>query len=132
MRTGLYSLATVAKFLGKRPRDMERMIEEDGLPAVPVPGEEESRYKFAATQLCAWLNARSKGRRWTVEEVIAELDRCEASRDVDDFAGSLALVRELQTLCEAAQSSLSRGQACPNTMKAICNVAKGISTEEAA
>jgi len=45
---------------------------------VPVPGDKRQRYKFGATQLTAWLNKRSKGARWTVDEVIAELTQLRA------------------------------------------------------
>ena len=132
MSAGLYSREIVARFLGKRPRDIDRMIEDDHLPAVPVPGEKEVRYKFGATQLCAWLNESAKGRRWTLDELILELSRCESESDGSEYAESLALVQELQTLCEAAARHLAQGRACPKTMRAIVDVAKEIPTEEAA
>ena len=107
MSMGLYSREVVAAWLGKRVEEIERMIEEDDLPAVKMPSAERVRHKFSATQLTAWLNKRSN-RRWTVDEVIAELERC-VTREIDPaLAEALGKVAELRALCEAAEAALLR------------------------
>lgn len=123
MSAGLYSREVVATFLGKRVEEIERMIEEDGLPAVPVPGDKRQRYKFGATQLTAWLNKRSKGARWTVDEVIAELARCAPDKGRDSAVEALAKVQELRDLCEVAERSYRRGLRCAKIESAIVQVA---------
>ncbi len=35
---GLYTVAQVARYFGSRPQEVARMIREDGLPAVELPG----------------------------------------------------------------------------------------------
>ena len=115
---GLYPLETVACFLRKKRQEVLRMIQEDGLPSVRLPSEKrEGTAKFSATQLTAWLNKH--GQRWTVEELIGELDRCQASEPDPLIVSRLGLVSELRTLCEAAERSLRAGRNCPRTVKAI-------------
>jgi hypothetical protein len=74
MSMGLYSRETVAAWLGKRVAEVDRMIREDGLPAVPVPSGKRIRHKFSASQLTIWLNQRAT-MRWTVDMLRDELDR---------------------------------------------------------
>jgi hypothetical protein len=80
MKAGLYSRETVAAWLGKRPTEINRMVEEDGLPAVKLGSALKVRYKFSAAQLQRWLNARSNV-HWTVAELHDELSRVQASGD---------------------------------------------------
>ena len=82
MSAGLYSREVVAKLLGKRLAEIDRMIAEDGLPAVEVPSGKRVRYKFAASMLLGWLNGRTRNHQWTLEMLIEELDRCEAAEEV--------------------------------------------------
>jgi hypothetical protein len=74
MRAGLYSRETVAQWLGKKPTEINRMVEEDGLPAVRLGSALKVRYKFSAAQLQAWLNARSNV-QWSITELHDELSR---------------------------------------------------------
>ena len=124
MSVGLYSREVVAAMLGKRVEEIERMIEEDGLPAVKMPSAE---HKFSATQLTAWLNKRSN-RRWTVEEVIAELERC-VTRENPALAEALGKVAELRALCEAAEAALLRSGECPRVMRALHDLAGELNRE---
>jgi hypothetical protein len=132
MKPGLYSRGTVALFLRKKVEEIERMIEEDGLPAVPVPSTaRQPRHKFSATQLTTWLNLRSTT-KWTVEQVIAELDRCEPSKVDATMQAALEAVTELRSLCDAAEPMLRKGLPCPRLVKSIKDVAKELSVEGAA
>lgn len=126
MSMGLYSREVVAAWLGKRVEEIERMIEEDGL-AVKMPSAERVRHKFSATQLTAWLNKRSN-RRWTVEEVIAELERC-VTRENPALAEALGKVAELRALCEAAEAALLRSGECPRVMRALQDLAGELNRE---
>lgn len=73
MSAGLYSRDVVAKWMGKRVTELERMIREDGLPSVRLPARQKVRHKFSASQLVRWLNQRSN-MAWTVELLREELD----------------------------------------------------------
>lgn len=127
MSVGLYSREVVAAMLGKRVEEIERMIEEDGL-AVKMPSAERVRHKFSAPQLTAWLNKRSN-RRWTVDEVIAELERC-VTREIDPaLAEALGKVAELRALCEAAEAALLRSGECPRVMRALQDLAGELNRE---
>lgn len=128
MSMGLYSREVVAAWLGKRVEEIGRMIEEDDLPAVKMPSAERARHKFSATQLTAWLNKRSN-RRWTVDEVIAELERC-VTREIDPaLAEALGKVAELRALCEAAEAALLRSGECPRVMRALQDLAGELNPE---
>jgi hypothetical protein len=77
MSLGLYSRDVVAAWLGKRVAELERMVAEDGFPAVKLPAAKRVRYKFSISQMVVWLNARSTA-KWTIETLEAELDRAAA------------------------------------------------------
>jgi hypothetical protein len=77
MSLGLYSREVVAAWLGKRVAELERMVEEDGFPAIKLPSAKRIRYKFSVGQMVVWLNGRSTA-RWTVAELEEELDRVAA------------------------------------------------------
>lgn len=121
MSVGLYSREVVAAWLGKRVDEIDRMTEDDGLPCVLLPSEKRTRAKFAASQLTDWLNARSK-RRWTIHDVIAELDRCVPRAEDPVIERQLEGVNELRGLCEAAASVLRDGKACPRLLGAMAAV----------
>ena len=119
--TGLYSREEVAAFFGKKVEDVKRMIAEDGLPVVVMPGKTRGRSKFSALQLWRWLNARS-ATRWTVEDVIAELERCVPSQEKRCALPVLARIVELQGLCAAAEVALRKGVICARLLRAIGTV----------
>jgi len=132
MSVGLYSREVVAVFLGKKVEEVERMIDEDDLPAVPLMSEKRTRHKFSATQLTAWLNKRAKGQRWTVDQVIAELDRCVPDPAITAASAKLVKVGELQALCEAASRTLRNGLDCPRLLRAMADVVEELKPKEAA
>lgn len=79
MSIGLYSRDVVAAWLRKRVDEVERMIREDGLPAVSLPSAGRTRYKFSATHLAKWMSARSNV-IWDATEIRRELDAVIAQR----------------------------------------------------
>jgi hypothetical protein len=83
MSAGLYSREVVAKLLGKKVTEIERMIQEDGLPAVALKSGQRVRYKFAASMLLVWMNQHTRNQKWTIEMLIQELDRCDRVDQVD-------------------------------------------------
>lgn len=74
MSVGLYTVAHVAAYLGKRPQEVAKMIDRDGLPAVNLPGEARVVRKITLHGLHRWLSERAVGGRFmTVDELAREL-----------------------------------------------------------
>ncbi|HRJ11407.1 MAG TPA: hypothetical protein PK490_12310 [Prosthecobacter sp.] len=61
MSSGLYTVAHVARYMGKRPQEVARLIDEDGLPAVELPGPKRPVRKIALHGLHKWLAERAVG-----------------------------------------------------------------------
>jgi hypothetical protein len=79
MSRGLYSIAQIARYLGKRPPEVSRMIEEDGLPAVCLPGEKRMGRKITLHGLHGWMAERALGRGFmTVEQLAWEIERAQS------------------------------------------------------
>ncbi len=78
MSRGLYTVAEVARYLGKRPQEVVAMIERDKLPACNMPGEKRLRWKFTLHGLHRWLSSRSTGGPFmTLEELAWEIERAQ-------------------------------------------------------
>ncbi len=122
MSMGLYSREVVAAWLGKKVEELERMIGEDGFPAVPVPSGQRIRHKFSAEQMVVWLNKRG-GVRWTVEQLINELERCAPNPARVAAEETLAKVVAIGALCETAERGLQRGLDVKRVVKAISELA---------
>lgn len=122
-------METVAAWLGKRAEEVKRMVEEDGLPALPLMSEKRTRLKFAASGLTSWLNRRAKNQRLTIDEVIAELDRCAPHVGDPVIKSRLGKVTELRALCDAAERTLRGGADCPRLVRAIVNVVDELKAE---
>ena len=129
MSAGLYTLEAVATFLGKKREEIKRMIEEDALPSVKLPSSQREGHKFSASQLAVWLNKRG-ATRWSVDEVIAELDRCVPSQADPQIEVTLATVTELRSLCDAATTTLRSGRTCPRVITALLQVAADLGKSE--
>lgn len=86
MSRGLYSVAQVARYFGKRPQEVAAMIERDGLPAVKLPGEKRMGRKITLHGLHGWLLKRATvGGFMTVEQLAWEIERaqvCEQKEEV--------------------------------------------------
>ena len=79
MSQGIYSTHEVAKYLRVRPQDVARMIAEDGLPCLKLPGKKTPVPKIALTPLRDWLAARHGGAAFcTVEQLAAEIEMANA------------------------------------------------------
>lgn len=74
-RRGLYTTSEVAAFFRVKPSDIIRMTEEDGLPAILLPGKKRPVRKFSATALHRWISERSTGTALPIENFLAELAR---------------------------------------------------------
>lgn len=75
--SSLYSIQDVATYLRKRRNEVVRLIDEDGLPAVNLPGERRMGRKITLHGLHRWLSARAVGGDFiTVQELAAEMAAC--------------------------------------------------------
>ena len=78
MKGTLYTVADLAIWMRCPREEIERLVNEDGLPVVSLPGGTRPKIKFAPRHLCAWLNKRSTD-AWTIDELIADIDRALAA-----------------------------------------------------
>jgi hypothetical protein len=121
MSAGLYPKSTVAKWLGKRPQDIDDLITNHGLPAVPVPSEQGMRDKIALHGLHGWLAKQNKGGRFmTPEQLMWELDRCEAGPVPG--AAEIPLLTELEQLSASVREALRQGLEPKHTRAALMAV----------
>lgn len=58
--TEMVKVAAVARFLGKKPEEVLRMMKEDGLPNVPVPGENKPSVRIFLPDFHEWLVSRGR------------------------------------------------------------------------
>lgn len=63
----------VAAYFRIRPADVVRMVREDGLPAVELPGRTRPLRKFSPTALHGWVVRHSKGEPISLEGFLREL-----------------------------------------------------------
>ena len=73
---GLLSTTELAAYLRVRPVDVGRMVEEDGLPAVSLPGKARPVRKYSPMAVHRWLCARSSGAVLGLEDFLRELAMC--------------------------------------------------------
>ncbi len=78
MSAGLYPMSTICEWLGKKPTEMARVIEEDGLPVINVPTRQKQVQKCSLLGLHRWVTKRSVNAAITVDDLEAELDRAAA------------------------------------------------------
>lgn len=77
---GLYTVAEIARYFGSRPQEVARMIREDALPAVELPGKEKLVKKITLHGLHGWLAARHSGSAFmTVDQLAAEIAAANAA-----------------------------------------------------
>ena len=70
----LRKTAEVGRYLGKDAEEIARMIEEDGLPYVRLPGPSKPTTRFRLTDVFAWLKKYDRGGSMTLEEFVREFD----------------------------------------------------------
>lgn len=75
MKGALYTIADLAIYLRCTRSEVERLIEEDGLPKLDVPGKERPKIKIAPRPLCEWINRKSQAYQWSIDDLIADIDR---------------------------------------------------------
>lgn len=51
----------LARFLGSPPEEIDRMIEEDGLPYLRIPGKHKPAIRFRLRDVWKWLQKWNKG-----------------------------------------------------------------------
>jgi excisionase family DNA binding protein len=83
MSRGLYTVAEIARYFGTRPQEVARMIQDDGLPAVKLPGEKKLVRKVTLHGLHAWMSERHDGAAFmSVEALAAEIEAAQAGSGV--------------------------------------------------
>lgn len=71
---GLLTITEVAGYLRVRPDDVLRMVEEDGLPVIELPGKTRPLKKFSAMALHKWLVRHSKGEPVGLDDFLREIE----------------------------------------------------------
>lgn len=80
--SGLYTFAEIAAYFGTRRQSVSRMVREDGLPVVRLPGASEMIEKISLHGLHRWLAGRHSGCEFmTVEELAAEIAAAQVSME---------------------------------------------------
>lgn len=106
MSRGLYTVAQIARYFGSRPQEVARMIAEDGLPVVTLPGAARPVRKITLHGLHGWLSARHSGTAFmAVDELAAEIEAAQAETPC---AGLLQLRSAVETVFESIKSELGR------------------------
>lgn len=59
--SGLRKKSEIARYLGKPPEEVERMMDEDGLPYVRLPGKEKPAPRFRLRDFHRWLQKWNRG-----------------------------------------------------------------------
>lgn len=124
MSRGLYAIAHVARWLKKQPREMRSLINDHGLPVVPIPAEKGTVDKVTLHGLHAWCRGRAKGAPFmSVDQLAIEMDMCE---DSDDERGSqeAELLGEMMSLAEVSRDLLRKGLEPKSVRGALTNVTK--------
>jgi len=70
----LLPIGVVVKFLGIKPREWRRLMEEDELPVIKVPGRTRPCHKIQARMLWQWLKLRTSSEFMSYEDFITELE----------------------------------------------------------
>lgn len=107
--SGLFTVAEVARYFGSRPQEVARMIAEDGLPVVTLPGASRPVKKITLHGLHGWLAERHSGTAFmSVEDLAAEI---EAAQSDTTSAGLLQLRSAVETVFQAISREMRRGGA---------------------
>lgn len=110
MKGSLYSKAVIARWMGKRAQDIQDLINNHGLPAVPVPCESGTQDRITLHGLHRWCAARSKGSAFmSVDELAHELELCDAGDQQMPGAVEIGLLSELEALSASVRAALSKG-----------------------
>lgn len=103
--SGLYTVAQIARYFGSRPQEVARMIKEDGLPVVELPGPARLVKKITLHGLHGWLSARHSGAAFmAVDQLAAEI---EAAQTDTTGAGLLQLRSAVETVFQSIQAQMT-------------------------
>lgn len=106
--SGLYTVAQVARYFGCRPQEVARMIREDGLPVVELPGANRVVRKVTLHGLHGWLSARHSGTSFMgVDELAAEM---EAAQQDATCEGMLALRSAVELVFESIRREMANAE----------------------
>ena len=113
MSQGIYTTQEVARYLRMRPQEVARMIAEDGLPCLKLPGNKTAVRKIALTPLRDWLAARHGGAAFcTVEQLAAEIEMANAPGQTPEEQRAWVVFNEtLRTVLESVKTQTERGLA---------------------
>lgn len=107
--SGLYTVAQIARYFGSRPQEVARMIKEDGLPAVELPGANRLVKKITLHGLHGWLAERHSGSAFmTVDQLAAEIEAAQSDSTSD---GLLKLRSAVETVFQAISREMGRAGA---------------------
>lgn len=104
--SGLYTVAQIARYFGSRPQEVARMIKEDGLPAVELPGPARLVKKITLHGLHQWLSERHSGTAFmTVDQLAAEIEAAQTDTTGD---GLLQLRSAVETVFQAISREMGK------------------------
>lgn len=133
MKGSLYSKAVIARWMGKRPQDIQDLINNHGLPAVPVPCESGTQDRITLHGLHRWCAERSKGAKFmTVEELAHELELADAGDQALPGAAEMTLLEELEALSATVRTALRKGLEPRHARGALKKVIADWQTQQAA
>jgi hypothetical protein len=84
---GLMTISEVAAYFRMRAADVLRLIREDGLPVIELPGKARPVRKVSPMALHGWVVRHSKGEVLGLEDFLAELGRCRDEEPRTDTKG---------------------------------------------
>lgn len=86
MIAGPIPLRVVAAFLGKDEAAIPSLVEQDGLPVVPINTAKKPVMKVFFLPLLRWINGRAVNEAMTADDLEQELERCERHLAAKDKA----------------------------------------------
>lgn len=132
MKVSLYSKAVIARWMGKRAQDIQELINNHGLPAVPVPCDAGTQDRITLHGLHRWCAERSKGAAFmSVDDLAHELELCDADQELPG-AAEITLLEELETLSAAVRAALGKGLEPRHARGALQSAMHAWQTQQAA
>ena len=81
--SGLRKRSEIARYLGKPPEEVDRMMKEDGLPYLRLPGKEKPAPRFRLRDFHRWLLKWNRGCDLNFAEFEQEFDEAQARQPVE-------------------------------------------------
>lgn len=109
MSQGLYSKADLARYFGCKHQEVARMIREDGLPAITLPGEKRPVVKVTLHGLHGWLKERHSGGAFmTPDQLAAEIAAANVETADTVCLGLLQLRAATAAVFESIRAEMGR------------------------